>query len=212
MVDDVEALDSVDLDRDVDMQRDSDNEEEDDEEEDDEDEHYGKEPRTIGQGEMENTSADHVDIMVDDQPIVLPEEGQKMHEHTPRPQHLVPAPRPQTPESCLQPRSPETHPLSGLEHLRLETPQKPHPAVPTLGESEASGNTSDMDVDQPLRIESAGDDSLPDVPLSDVPLPDVPFPDVPLPDVPLPDVPLPDVPLHDVPLPEVCPDSSLGEF
>jgi hypothetical protein len=41
-----------------------DNEEEDLEEE-DEHEHDGKEPRTIGQGEMVNTSADNVDTMVD---------------------------------------------------------------------------------------------------------------------------------------------------
>ena len=53
-----------------------------------------------------------------------------------------------------------------------------------------------MDVDQQLLIESAGGDSLPDVPL---------------PDVPLPDVSLPDVPLANVPLPEPRPDGSVGE-
>jgi hypothetical protein len=53
-----------------------------------------------------------------------------------------------------------------------------------------------VDVDQQLLIESAGGDSLPDVPL---------------PDVPLPDVTLPDVPLPDVPLPEARPDGSVGE-
>jgi len=83
----------------------------------------------------------------------------------------------------------------------LVTPQKPRPAVPTLREAEAAGNTSDVDVNQQLLIESAGGDSL-----SDVPLPDVPLPDVPLPDVPLPDVPLPDVLLL-----EVRPDGSVGE-
>jgi len=53
------------------------------------------------------------------------------------------------------------------------TPQKPRPAVPTLREAEAAGNTSDVDVNQQLLIESAGGDSLSDVPLPDVPLPEV---------------------------------------
>ena len=69
------------------------------------------------------------------------------------------------------------------------TPQKHHPAAPTLREAEDAGNISDVDVEQQLLGESAGGNSLPDVPLPDVPLPDVPLPDVPLPDVPLPDVP-----------------------
>jgi hypothetical protein len=68
------------------------------------------------------------------------------------------------------------------------TPQKHRPVAPTLLEAEASGDTSDVDVDQQLLGESAGCDSLPDVPLPDVPLPDVPLPDVLPPDVPLPDV------------------------
>jgi hypothetical protein len=179
MEDDVDAPDGVDLDGDVDMERDGDDEEEEDEkkedeeeEEVDEDEDDGKEPRTIGQGEMVNTSADDVDTMVDDQPIVLPEQCQEMREHTPRPQPPAPAPRPQTPDPGPRPRTPETHPLSGLEHLGLVTPQKPRPAVPTQREAEAAGNTSDVDVDQQLLIESAGGDSLPDVPLPDVPLPE----------------------------------------
>jgi hypothetical protein len=180
MEDDVDAPDGVDLDGDMDMERDGDDEEEDEEEEDEEkedeeedkDEDDGKEPRTIGQGEMVNTSADDVDTMVDDQPIVLPEQCQEMREHTPRPQPPAPAPRPQTPDPGPRPRTPETHPLSGLEHLGLVTPQKPRPAVPTQREAEAAGNTSDVDVDQQLLIESAGGDSLPDVPLPDVPLPE----------------------------------------
>ena len=86
------------------------------------------------------------------------------------------------------------------------TPQKPRPAAPTLREAEAAGNTSDVDVEQQLLGESAGGDSLPDVPLPDVTLPDVPLPDVPLPDVPLPDVPLPHFPL-----PEARRDGSVGE-
>ena len=55
------------------------------------------------------------------------------------------------------------------------TPQKPRPAVPTLQEAEAAGNTLDVDVDvnEQLVIKSAGGDSLPDVPVPDVPLPEV---------------------------------------
>jgi len=59
--------------------------------------------------------------------------------------------------------------------------QRPRPAVPTVREAEAAANTSDVDVDQQLLIESAGGDSLPDVPPPDVPLPDVPLPHVPHP-------------------------------
>jgi len=76
------------------------------------------------------------------------------------------------------------------------TPQKRRPAAPTLREAEAAGNTSDVDLEQQLLGESAGGDSLPDVP----------FPDVPLPDVPLRDVPLPHVPVA-----EACPDGSVVE-
>jgi len=97
--------------------------------------------------------------MVDDQRIVLPEQGQEMRKHTPWPQPPAPAP---------QPRTPETHPLSWLEHLGLVTPQKPRPVVPTLREAEAAGNTSDVDVDQQLPIELAGGDILPNVHLPDV--------------------------------------------
>jgi len=170
MEDDVDAPEGVDLDGEVDMEKDGDDEEEEDEKKEDEeeevvDEDDGKEPRTIGQGEMVNTLADDVDTMVDDQPIVLPEQCQEMREHTPRPQPPAPAQRPQTPDPRPRPRTPETHPLSGLENLGLVTPQKPHPAVPTQREAEAAGNTSDVDVDQQLLIDSAGGDSLPDVPL-----------------------------------------------
>ena len=101
--DDVDAPDGVDFDGDVDMERHGEDEE-DEEEEDakvedemeeevvDEDEDNSKAPRAIAQGEMVNTSADNADIMVDDQPTVLPEQGQVIHEHTPRPQPWVPAP------------------------------------------------------------------------------------------------------------------------
>jgi len=91
------------------------------------------------------------------------------------------------------------------------TPQKPHPAVPTLGEAEAAGNILDVDVDQQLLGESAGGDSLPDFPLPDVLLPDVPLRDVPLADVPLADVPLPDIPLPDAPPPGACLEGSVLE-
>jgi len=168
----------------------------DEEEDEDEDEDNGKEPRTIGQGEMVNPSTDHADTMVDDQPTMLPEQGQEMREHTPQPQPPAPAPRPQTPEPRPRPRTPETHTLSGLEFLGIVMPQKPRAAAPTLREAEAAGNTSDVDVDQQLLGGSAGGDSLLDVPLMDVPLPDVP---------------LPDVPLTDVLLPEARPDGSVGE-
>jgi len=209
MEDDVEATNGVDLDGDVDMERDGDDEEEEDEEEDDEkkeevvvdedekvdkdekkdkeeeedkDEDDGKEPRTIGQGEVVNTSADDVDTMVDDQPIVLPEQGKEMREHTSQPPPPpVPAPWPQTSEPCPLPRMPETHPLSGLEDSGLVTPQKPRLVVPSLRQPEELRNTLDLDVDQQLLGQSAGGDSLPDIPLPDVPLPDGPLPEA-LPD------------------------------
>jgi hypothetical protein len=113
MEDDVDAPDGVDLDGNVDMQRDGEdeeNEEEEDEKEEDdkavevvvdEDEDNGKEPWTTGQGELANTSADDDDNMVDNQPTVLPEQGQEMHQHTPRPQPPEPDAWPQT----LQPRA-----------------------------------------------------------------------------------------------------------
>jgi len=105
--DDMDALDSLELDGDADMERDGDNDEEEDEEEEDEDEEEdkdqddGKEPRTIGHGEMVNSSADDVDSRVDDQPILLPEQTQEMHEHSAWTEPPAPAPRPHT----LQPRA-----------------------------------------------------------------------------------------------------------
>jgi hypothetical protein len=83
MEDDVGKLDGVDLDGNVDLERDGedveDEEEKDEKEEEvvdedeEEDEENGKEPRTIGQGEMVNTSADDADTMADDKPTLLPE-------------------------------------------------------------------------------------------------------------------------------------------
>jgi clumping factor A len=111
MQDDLDAPDGIDLDTDVDMDRDSEDEQDEegeDEEEDDEKEEEvvdqdveehddnGKEPQTIGQGEMVYTSADDADTMVDNEPTVLPEQGQELREHTPRPQPPAPATWPQT--------------------------------------------------------------------------------------------------------------------
>ena len=191
MEDDLDAPDGVALDSNMDMEWEGDDEEpedeeeeneekedeqeeeeeeEDEDEEEDKDEDDGKEPQMIGQGEMVNTSADDRDTMVDDQRIVLPEKGHQMCEHTPPPEPPAPALQPQTPEPRPRPQTLDTHPLSGLENLGLVMPQRPRPAVPTLREAEAAGNTSDVDVDQHLLIESAGGDGLPDVPLPDVPL------------------------------------------
>jgi len=107
----VDAPDGVDLDGDVDMESDGDPdeeedqeeadeekedkeevEEEDEDEEEDKDGDDGKEHRTIAQGEIVNTSADDVDTMVDDQPFVLPEQGQEMRKHTPQLQPPAPSP------------------------------------------------------------------------------------------------------------------------
>jgi len=175
MEDDGHAPDGVDLDSDVDMEMDHDDEEDADEEEEEdedednnEDEDDGKGPRTIGQGEMVNTLADDVDTMVDDQPTVLPEHNQEICKHTPQRQPPAPAPRPQPPESRPLPQTLVTHPLCGLEVLGLVTMQKRHPAAPTLQDADKSGNSLDVDVDQQLLGESAGGDSLPDVPLPQV--------------------------------------------
>jgi len=127
MEDDVDAPYGVYFDGDGDIERDGDDEEEDEEEEDaegkdekeededdeedkddkeDEDEDDNKEPRTIGHGEMVDTSADHVDTIVDDMPIVLPELVQEMREHTSRWQPPAPTPRPQSQEPRQWPRTP----------------------------------------------------------------------------------------------------------
>ena len=144
MEDDIDAPCSVDLDGNVDMEMDGDDEEEDDEkekdeeekdkeeldedEEQDEDENDGKKPRTIGQGEIVNTSAHDVDTIIDDQPIVLPAQGQEMSEHTPLPQPLASAPRSQTVDPRPPPQTPETHPLGGLEFLVLCDAAKTSPS------------------------------------------------------------------------------------
>jgi hypothetical protein len=190
---DVDAPEGVDVDGDVHMQRDGDNEEaedkegeeedkvkenEEEKEDEDEDEDDSKEPRTIRQGEMVNTSADDVDTIVDNQPIVRPEQGQEMRDDTLRPQPPVHAPQPHSLEPCSRPRTPETHPLNGLEHSDLQTPPKPRPAEPSLIEANAAGTTSDVDVDQQVQGESACGDSLPDVPLPGIPLPDVALPEM----------------------------------
>jgi len=196
MEDDVDTPGSVDLNGDVDIEKDGDDdeeeneeeedeekedeeevEEEDEDEEEDKDEDDGKEPRTIGQGEMVNSLADDADTMVDNEPTVLPEQCQEMREHTPWPQPPEPAPRPHTLEPPPLPRTPETNTLSGLQVLRLVTPQKLCQAAHTLREAEAARNTSDVDVEQQLLGESAGGDSPPNVPHWNVPLPDVTVPE-----------------------------------
>jgi hypothetical protein len=137
MQDDVDAADDLDLDDNMDMERDGDDEveevgeeeyteevdeeedeeeEEDKDDEEDKDEDDGKEPRTISWGHMVNTSADSVDTMVDDRPIMLPEQGQEMREHSPWPQPPASAARPQTLEPRSQSQTPATHSLSGQEH------------------------------------------------------------------------------------------------
>jgi len=84
MEDDEDAPDGVDLDGDVDMEWDCEHEEHEEEEDEkkeevvvdenqEEDENNGKESRTIGQGEMVNSSDDNADTMVDNEPTVLPE-------------------------------------------------------------------------------------------------------------------------------------------
>jgi hypothetical protein len=145
MEDDLDAPDSVDLEGDVDMERDTDDEEDEEEEneqeedkmeevvvdeDEEEDEDNGKEPRMTGQGEMVNTSVDNADTMVNAEPTVVPDQGQNMGKHNPRPQPLASAPRP---------RTLETHTLGGLEFLELMTPQKPRQVAPTLRAAEAAG-------------------------------------------------------------------------
>jgi hypothetical protein len=116
MEDDVDEADGVDLGGVVDMQKDGNDdegeyeaqadkeevEEEDEDEEEDQDEDDSKEPRTLGQGEIVHTSADDVDILVNDEPVVVPDQAQQMRAHTPLPQPQVRAPHPQTFESCPQ--------------------------------------------------------------------------------------------------------------
>ena len=223
---DADAQSGVDFDGEVDMGRDGDNEVEEDEEE-EEDEEWenneldSEERRTIGQGEIVTKSADDTDSMVDNQPSMLPEEGQEMSKHTRWPQPPAPVDRAQIP-SCFSPlRTLGNHPVRGLEHFGRRTSQKPPPAAPNLQEAEAAENTSDVDMDQQQLSKSAGGDSLCDVPVSDIPLADVPLAnvtladipvanvshaDVALADVPCADVHRTDIPLPDVPLPEALPD------
>jgi hypothetical protein len=77
----------VDIERDVDDEDEQDEEEEheeeekeDGDEEEEEDEEDAKQPQKIGQGKMDNSSADDVDAIVDDLQIILPEGDHKMCE------------------------------------------------------------------------------------------------------------------------------------
>jgi len=105
MQDDVDTPYGICLTGTVDNERHSNNEEEEDEDKEDEEEENedeekdkkeddGKEPETIGQGEIVSTSPDDVDIMVHDKPILLPEQGQELHKLTPWPQPLAQATQP----------------------------------------------------------------------------------------------------------------------
>jgi hypothetical protein len=112
MGDGVNAPNGVYLNCNVDLERDCDDEEQEDEEEEDDmeekvvdenkeedkDNNDGKDPGAIGQREMVNTSAEDVDTMGDNHPILQPGQGQEMRKHTPRPQSPVPAPQLETPE------------------------------------------------------------------------------------------------------------------
>ena len=95
---------------------------EDEDEEEDDDADDGKETGTSGQGEMVNTSSDNADTMVDNVTNVLPEQGQEMHNQTPRPQPPTPSPRPKTPEPPPPLCTLEPQTLSGLGLLGLVTP------------------------------------------------------------------------------------------
>jgi hypothetical protein len=57
--------------------------------------------------------------------------------------------------------------------LELVTLKKPGQAVPTLQKDVAAGNTSVVDENQKRLTNSAGGNSLPDVPFPDVPFPEV---------------------------------------
>jgi hypothetical protein len=119
---DVDRPDYVELDNEVDVERDGEDEEDEEEEDkkeegkvdedevedENENENNGKEPQTISQREMVNSSADDADTMVDDQPTQLPVQGQEMREHTPQPQSPAPAPRIQIREPCPRPPSSTT--------------------------------------------------------------------------------------------------------
>jgi hypothetical protein len=81
---------------------------------------------------MVNTSADNVDTMVHNQPIVLREQCHEMREHTPLPkppalaaQRTTLAPRP-------RPKTLQAHPLSGWVDVGLVTLQNSRPALPSL--------------------------------------------------------------------------------
>jgi len=101
--DDGEAPHSIDLPGDVNMETKfvTDYEEEDEEEEEQEEdvdkekdvnEDDGKEPQTIGQEEMVNSSAHNVDTTSDHQAIMIRKQGKEMCEQTSWSEPLLPAP------------------------------------------------------------------------------------------------------------------------
>jgi hypothetical protein len=116
----VDTPDSVDLDGDGDMEinshdddeenaevqdveQEDENEEENEDKEEDENEDDHNKPLTFIQGEMIHTSANTVDTLLDNQPIVLPEQVQEIWEHTPSAQPPVTALWLQTPEPRKRP-------------------------------------------------------------------------------------------------------------
>jgi hypothetical protein len=198
MHDGVDTSDGSDLVAVVHMARDSQDEDDKGEENnkedavEDEDVVNSKEPRTIVQREMINSGANTADTMMDNRPIVLPAHDQEMREHKPLPQPVVPPTRLQCSERHPRPRSLETQTRSGLETLRVLTPQKPRSVSPSLLEAEADRNTYDVDVEQLLLGQLAGGDSLPDDRLPHVPLPNVLHSNGRLPDIRLVDYSLPE--------------------
>jgi len=161
MEDDMDAPCGVDLVCDEGLTRDSDDfeeevediedeavEEEEEKEEEDENVNDGKEPRTIGQGEIVTTSADNVDAMIVNQPIMIPEQGQEMEKHTPGPQLPEPAPWPETPQPCPPPQTPEIHPLTWLESFGLVMAQICCAGLPAPQGSEGARITLDVNVNQ----------------------------------------------------------------
>jgi len=120
---------------------------------------------------MVNILANNADTKVDDQAIVLPDHGQEIREHTPRPQPLAPAPWTKSPDTPTRPRTLEIHRFCGLENIELGIPQKTRPAVPTVQEAETAGTTSNVDMDHQLLIESACGDNRSNLPLPNVHLP-----------------------------------------
>jgi hypothetical protein len=114
---------------------------EDGNENEDENKDDGQEPQMVGQGEIVNTSADDVDLMVDNQPIILPAQCKEMCKDSLQHQPLAAGPWPLSREPHPGPHPPESHPLSRLHNVDLVTAQNPRPAVATLNDTDAARST-----------------------------------------------------------------------